>query len=276
MSSTYKTVIKANSNPFLINWKEIWVNRELFYFLTWRSLKVRYKQTLLGILWIILRPLISMVLFTIVFGNYAKIPSDNIPYPIFVFIGLTFWNFFSPSLSSSSNSLVGNANIIRKIYFPRLMIPISATLSHVVDIVPTLVILAGLLIYYKVVPTLTMILLLPYLLFVIFITALGIGMILAPINAKYRDVRHMLPFIIRLGFFATPVIYPTSMFGGTSQIIRILNPVAEAIEVSRSGFFASKAMDWNTLILSSIIAVLLFLVGVFYFRTQEKTFVDIL
>jgi lipopolysaccharide transport system permease protein len=249
MSSTYKTVIKANSNPFLINWKEIWVNRELFYFLTWRSLKVRYKQTLLGILWIILRPLISMVLFTIVFGNYAKIPSDNIPYPIFVFIGLTFWNFFSPSLSSSSNSLVGNANIIRKIYFPRLMIPISATLSHVVDIVPTLVILAGLLIYYKVVPTLTMILLLPYLLFVIFITALGIGMILAPINAKYRDVRHMLPFIIRLGFFATPVIYPTSMFGGTSQIIRIL---------------------------SSIIAVLLFLVGVFYFRTQEKTFVDIL
>lgn len=254
----------------------MWDSRDLFYYLTWRDIKVRYKQTILGILWIIIRPLVSMVLFTIIFGNFAKIPSDNIPYPIFVFIGLLFWNFFSQTLSSASNSLINNQNIIKKVYFPRLMSPISSTFSHIVDLIPTLFILGGLLIYYKVALTLQIILLMPALLLLILIFSLGIGMFLAPINARFRDIRHILPYFIQLGMFATPVIYPTSMFGGNSRIIRILNPVAEAIEISRSAFFNTGPMDWSALFLSFLFAILLFLIGLFYFRTQENSFVDIL
>lgn len=269
-------VIKPKTNPLDINWKEIWTSRDLLFFLTWRDIRVRYKQTVLGILWIVIRPLISMVLFTIIFGNFAKIPSDDIPYPIFVFIGLLFWNFFSQTLSSSSNSLISNQGIIKKVYFPRLMAPISSTLSYVVDLIPTLLILLGLLIYYKVALTIQIILLMPVLLLLILVFSLGIGMFLAPINARFRDVRHILPYFIQLGMFATPVLYPTSLFGGNSEIIRILNPVAEAIEISRSVFFNIRPMDWGTFFLSFLIALLLFSVGLLYFRSQENSFVDIL
>lgn len=268
--------IKPRTNPFDINWVEIRESLDLFYFLTWRDIKVRYKQTLLGILWIIIQPVISMVIFSIVFGNFAKIPSDKIPYPIFVFIGLMFWNFFSASLNSSSNSLVSNENIIKKVYFPRIMTPIASTFAHIVDLVPTLIILAILLAYYKVALTIQIVLLLPILLIIILFFSLGIGMFLAPINAKFRDVRYIIPFFIQLGFFATPVIYPSSMFGGTLKVFRIINPVAEAIEVSRSGFFGTRPMDWTIFGLAIGTTVVTFLVGFFFFRSQEDKFVDIL
>jgi len=269
-------VITPKTNPFDINWKEIWESRDLFYFLTWRDIKIRYKQTVLGILWMILQPLISMILFTIIFGNFASIPSDNIPYPVFVFIGLLFWQFFSATLNSTAGSLISNENIIKKVYFPRIMAPISSTFAHIVDLFPTLVILIGLLAYYKVAPSLQTIILMPLLLLLILITSLGAGMFLAPINAKFRDVRYILPFFIQLGMFATPVIYPTSMFGGNSALIRIFNPVAEAIEVSRSAFFNTRVMDWRILICSFGFASLLLFIGFYYFRKQEDKFVDIL
>jgi len=269
-------IIKPAKNPFKIDWEEIWESRDFFYYLTLRDIKVRYKQTFLGILWIILQPLISMVIFTIVFGNFANVPSDNIPYPIFVFIGLLFWQFFSATLNSTSNSLVSNENIIKKVYFPRIMVPISSTFAHIIDLVPTLLILVGLLAYYKVAPTAQIIFLMPILLFLILITSLGAGMFLAPINAKYRDVRYILPFFIQLGFFVTPVIYPTSLFGGSSRILRIINPVAETIEVSRSSFFGTRPMDWPIFLLSFSFSIFVFLIGFYYFRTQEDNFVDIL
>ena len=273
---TDKIVIKPQTHPLDINWQEIWDSRDLFYYLTWRDIKVRYKQTVLGVAWIILQPLVSMVVFTIVFGNFAKIKSDDIQYPIFVFIGLLFWNFFSSALSSSSNSLISNENILKKVYFPRLMAPVSSTFAHIVDLVPTLLILVGMLVYYKTVPSLLSLVLLPVLLIMMQIAALGVGMFLAPINAKYRDVRYILPFFIQLLMFATPVIYSTSMFGGTSQWIRMVNPVAEAIEISRSGFFGTRPMDWPTFGISIIFSLVVFFVGFYYFRLKENSFVDIL
>lgn len=269
-------IIKPRTRPLDINWEEIARSRDLLYYLTWRDIKVRYKQTVLGILWIIIQPLVSMVLFTIVFGNFAKIPSDNIPYPVFVFIGLLFWNFFASTLSAASNSLINNQNIIKKVYFPRVLAPLSSTLTFIVDLIPTLIILAGLLVYYKITPSIQIILLLPVLLLLILVFSLGIGMLLAPINARFRDVRQVLPYFIQLGMFATPVIYPSSIFGGTSRIIRIFNPVAEAIEVSRSAFFGTRPMDWPTLFLSIAFTVLLFFIGLYYFRAQESSFIDIL
>lgn len=269
-------LIQPRNHPLNINWKEIWESVDLFYYLTWRDIKIRYKQTVLGILWIIIQPIISMVIFTIVFGDFAKIPSDKIPYPIFVFIGLMFWNFFSAALTSSANSLVSNENIIKKVYFPRIMAPISSTFAHIVDLIPTVVIFIILLVYYKVTITLQIVALLPILLFEILFFSLGIGMFLAPINAKFRDIRYIIPFFIQLGFFVTPVVYPTSLFGGSFRFFRIINPVAEAIEVSRSGFFGTRPMDWTTFLLSIVFTVITFFVGFYYFRTQEDKFIDIL
>ena len=271
-----RIVITPKRNVFDIDWRELWDHRDLLYFLTWRDVKVRYKQTILGVAWIVIQPLVSIVVFTIVFGNFAKMPSDNIPYPIFVFIGLLFWNFFSTTLSSSSDSLISNENILKKVYFPKVLAPLSSTLAHIVDLIPMLVILVGMLMYYKVTVTLQALILLPLLLVMMLVSALGVGMFLAPINAKFRDVRYILPFFIQLMMYATPVVWPSSLFGGTSQIIRIFNPVAEAIEVSRSGFFGTRPMDWPTLALSIGFTGFIFIIGFVYFRRQEDSFIDIL
>jgi len=269
-------VIKPTKNLFQIDWEELWEARDLLYFLTWRDIKIRYKQTVLGVLWILIQPLISIVIFTIIFGNFAKIPSDNIPYPIFVFIGLLFWNFFSSTLSSASNSLISNENILKKIYFPRLLAPISSILAHLVDLIPTFIILIGMMIYYKVGVTLQMIILIPVLLLMILFCSMGAGLFLSPINAKFRDIRYILPFFIQLMMFATPVLYSTSMFGGTSKVVRMFNPVAEAIDVSRSGFFNTRPMDWPTFFFSIGLVVVIFLIGLIFFKSQEDSFVDIL
>lgn len=271
-----KIVITSRKNVFSIDWGELWDHRDLLYFLTWRDIKVRYKQTILGVLWIILQPLVSIVVFTIIFGRFAKMPSDNIPYPIFVFIGLLFWNFFSATLSSSSGGLITNEEILKKVYLPKLLTPVSSALAHVVDLLPTLVILAGFLIYYRISPSPFMFIMMPALLLMIMIFSLGIGFFLAPINAKFRDVRFILPFFIQLMMFATPVIYPSSLFGGTSWWIRILNPVAEAIEISRSGFFGTRPMDWGVFLLSIIFTCFVFIIGFISFRKQEDSFIDIL
>lgn len=269
-------LIKPRTHPLNINWKEIWDSSDLFYYLTWRDIKIRYKQTILGVLWIIIQPLISVVVFTLIFGNFASIPSDNIPYPIFVFIGLMFWNFFSAALTSATNSLLSNENIIKKVYFPRIMAPIASTFAHIVDLIPTIIIFVFLLIFYKVPFTPQIIVLLPILLVEILFFALGIGMFFAPINAKFRDIRYIIPFFIQLGFFVTPVVYPTSFFGGSLRWFRVINPIAEVIEVSRSGFFGTRPMDWTVFLLSMVFTIITFIIGFYYFRTQEDKFIDIL
>jgi lipopolysaccharide transport system permease protein len=270
------TVIKPNVNPFDLELAEVWNNRDLLYFLTWRDIKVRYKQTVLGILWIILQPLVSMVLFTLVFGNFAKIPSDNIPYPIFVFIGLIFWNFFAATLTNASNSLVANENILKKVYFPRIIAPISSTLSCLVDLIPTTVILIVMMVIYGVKINFQILLLAPVLFAMVFIAALGLGIFLAPINAKYRDVRYVLPYFIQMGLFATPVIYSTSLFGGTSRTLRMFNPVAEAIEIFRSVLFNTRQVEWWVFGIALLVTLLTFVIGLYVFKRGEKTFIDII
>lgn len=270
------TIIKSKSNPFDISWGEIWETKDLFYFLTWRDIKVRYKQTLLGILWILIQPIVTIVLFTFIFGNFAKIPSNGIPYPLFVFIGIFYWNFFSSAVSAASNSLLNNENIIKKVYFPKIMAPISSTFALLVDLLPLVAIWVAILLFYKITPSLTALLLIPLFILEMLISALGIGMFLAPINAKFRDVRFVLPFLIQLGFFATPIIYPATFFGGTAQIVRVLNPVAQVIDTQRLTFHATRNIDWTTLAWSIALSILVFLVGFYYFRSQEDKFVDYL
>lgn len=268
--------IKPKPSPFDIDWLEIWESRDLLYFLTWRDIKVRYKQTVLGVLWIILQPLVSTVLFTFIFGNFAKIPSDNIPYPVFVYIGLLFWNFFSSTLTNASNSLAVNENILKKVYFPRIISPVAATLSCVIDLIPVIIILIVIMMVYRIPVNLEFLLVTPLLFLLVFLAALGLGTFLAPINAKFRDVRLILPYFIQLGLFASPVIYSTSLFGGTSKIVRILNPVAEAVEVFRSSLFRTRPIEWDVLGMSFLLVAAVFFVGAYYFRLNEENLVDIL
>lgn len=270
------TIIKPKTNPFNINWKEILESKDLFYFLTMRDIKVRYKQTLLGILWIIIQPLISIVLFTLIFGNFAKIPSEGIPYPLFVFIGLFYWNFFSSTFSAASNSLLANEGILKKVYFPKIMAPISSSFALLVDLLPMLLILICMLIFYKVLPTPLSIFLIPVFVFEVLLLSLGAGMILAPLNTRFRDIRHLLPFIIQIGFFATPVIYPATFFGGTSEIVRILNPVAQVIDTQRLSLYAERSIDLTTLLWSFVFSLVVFFVGFYIFRKQENKFIDYL
>lgn len=269
-------VIKPETKPLNINWLELKESLDLFYFLTIRDIKVRYKQTLMGITWIIIQPVVSVILFTIIFGNFAKIPSDNIPYPIFVFIGLFYWNFFSGTFTSACNSLISNEDILKKVYFPKIMAPIASTFALIVDLLPLLAILASLLLYYKVVPTLLSLVLIPLFLTQTLILAVGAGMFLAPINARFRDIKYILPFAIQIGFFATPVIYPVTLFGGTSKIVRILNPLAQIIDTQRISFYEVRNIDWNTFVISIFVSLVIFLAGFYYFRTQENKFVDYL
>lgn len=255
---------------------EILDNLDLLYYLTWRDIKVRYKQTVLGILWIILQPIFSTILFTFLFGGFAKIPSDNIPYPIFVFIGLLYWNFFANVLTNTSNCLIANENVLKKVYFPRLITLLSSGLSGVIDVVPNILILLVLLIIYKVSFSLMSIAVIVGLLLLVFVSAFGLGSILAPINARFRDVRYVLPYFIQIGMFLTPVFYPTSLFGGTSKLMRIINPPAEAIEVSRSFIFGTRPFDPVSFVLSLIVTFAIAVTGIYLFKKTEKSFVDIL
>ncbi len=268
------TVIKSKRTFGLQDLKEIWQHRELLRFLAWRDLKVRYKQTAIGALWAIFQPFIAMVVFTVFFGKLAKMPSDGIPYPIFVYTGLLFWQFFSTSLSGVSNSLVDNKTIITKVYFPRLILPISATISKFVDFVIAAGILVGLMIYYHYLPHLTGLLILPLLLLLAFTAAIGLGLFLAVINVKFRDVRYILPFFIQMILFITPVIYPTSIAGKYAWILAI-NPMTGVIKAVRAVILGTAPIDWSLLLISGIICLIMLAIGIIYFNKTERYFADI-
>jgi lipopolysaccharide transport system permease protein len=257
-----------------INLREIWRYRELLYFFTWRDIKVRYKQTVIGVLWAVIQPFLTMVVFSVFFGRLAKIPSEGIPYPIFVYTGLLPWTYFSQSLTRSSESVVASANLIRKVYFPRLVTPISASLSALVDFFISFAILLALMLYYKFLPTIG-VFLFPVLVLLTFLCSTGIGFWLSALNVMYRDIRYAVPFVVNLGMFLTPVIYPVSIIPERYSWILYLNPMAGIIESFRATILGYKSIPVFGLIFSVGITLLCFVSGVFYFRRMEKTFADV-
>jgi len=273
--SGYTLTIKPRSGWIGINVRELWRFRELFYIFAWRDFKVRYKQMAIGVAWAVLQPFVAMVIFSVFFGGLAKIPSDGIPYPIFVYSGLLFWNYFSHSLGAAGNSLISNESILKKIYFPRLLLPLSATITPLVDFAFALVVLAGIMVYYQFVPSLVGVLLLPVLVLLSFLSASGLGAFLAAINVRYRDVREALPFVIQTLFFVTPVIYPTTLLPERFRWLLGLNPMTGVIEAARAGIVQDRSVNVQLLLVSAAIAVTFFLVGIFYFRRTERVFADV-
>ncbi len=268
------TVIELKKGWINFNLKEIWKYRELFYFLTKRDIKVRYKQSVLGGLWAIIQPVFTMIIFTLFFGRLAKMPSDGIPYPIFVYAGLLPWTYFANALTASGNSLVSSANLITKVYFPRLIIPASASLAGLLDFFIAMVVLGGLMVYYQFLPGLGL-LLVPLLVLLTFLCAVGVGLWLSALNVQFRDIRYVIPFMIQLWMFVSPVIYPVSMVEGKYQWLLALNPMGGVIKAYRASLLSHIPIDWSLLGISAAIIVLLFLSGLYYFRKIEKTFADV-
>jgi lipopolysaccharide transport system permease protein len=262
-----------------VNWKELWRYRDLLLVFTWRDISVRYKQTALGVLWAIIQPVVTMVIFTFIFNRVAKIQSgDGTPYPIFLYVGLLFWQYFSGTLANASNSMVANASIIQKVYFPRLIIPTSAAIAGLVDLAVASVVMVGLMVYYGYAPHIIGVLILPLLLVIAVLASLGLGMFFASLNIKYRDVRHALPFVISIMMYVTPVIYPVSMLDGHPVIKTLmlwLNPISGVIANARAGVLGSAPIDWSVLGISAFAAVLYFVFGLYYFRATERYFADI-
>ncbi len=271
-----KTIIKPSKGLININFKELWYYRELFYFFAWRDIKLRYKQTVLGITWAILQPFLTMVIFTVIFGKLANMPSDNIPYPIFVYSGLLFWNIFSSSLNNASQSMIYNTNIIQKIYLPRIILPAASIVVSFIDFLFASLIFAGIIVYYGFVPHFEGLLLLPLLFLITVFSSLGLGWFLAALNVKYRDVRHALPFFIQLLIYATPVIYPVSIIPKAYQWILALNPMAGVIEAFKAGFLGTTSINWIILGISAVISVIFLGLGLLYFLKTEKTFADVI
>jgi lipopolysaccharide transport system permease protein len=269
------TVIKPKKIFHLSDLRELWQYRELLYFFTWRDLKVRYKQTVIGAGWALFQPFITMVVFTVFFGSLAKIPSDNVPYPIFVYVGLLFWQFFSSALGDTGNVLITNQAIITKVYFPRLILPISSVITKLVDFAIAGIILVGLMIYYGYMPHLWGFLLVPLLLFISFMAAVGGGLILAAINVKYRDVRYALPFFIQILLFVTPVIYPASIAGKYSKLLAI-NPMTGVIQNARAALLGTAPINWALIGISFIGCFVLLIAGIFIFKRVERYFADII
>lgn len=255
---------------------ELWQYRELFYFFTWRDIKVKYKQTVLGFIWAILQPFAMMVIFSVFFGNVLKDPLDKTPYPIFVYSGLLLWNIFASGLSGAGNSMITNSNIIKKIYFPRLIIPISSVLISLFDFIMAFIVFVGMLLYYHL--SINIILFIPMLLISLIITSIatfGLGSLLAALNIKYRDFRYVIPFMIQALFFLTPVIYPVSMAGHAwVKYLLAFNPMYSAIELFRFSII-SKPLNIDLLIISISSAIVFFIVGLFYFRKTEAYFADL-
>jgi lipopolysaccharide transport system permease protein len=264
-------IIQASKSNIFVNLREFWAYRELLYFLTWRDVKVRYKQTVLGAAWAILQPLMMMLVFTFFFGRLAGIRSGDIPYPIFAYAGLLPWTFFANAITNGGNSLVGSTNLITKVYFPRILVPAAAITAGLVDLAIAFLLLFILMFYYHIGLHSGM-LLLPLLIFLTTILAMAVGMWMAALNVKYRDVRYALPFLIQIWMFSSPVIYPVPQ---RWRWLLALNPMTGIIEGFRSALFG-KPFDWLTLRLSVVITLLLLVCASFTFNRMEKSFADVI
>jgi lipopolysaccharide transport system permease protein len=269
------TVIRPRKTFSLKDIKELWQYRELLYFFAWRDLKVRYKQTFIGVAWAIFQPFITMVVFSVFFGGLAKIPSDGVPYPIFVYVGLLFWQFFSSALSETSGCLISNQSIITKVYFPRLILPISGVITKLVDFFMGAIILIGLMVYYGYTPHLYGLLIMPLLLLITLMASIGIGLVLASVNVKYRDVRYALPFFIQIMLFVTPVIYPASIAGKYSFLLAI-NPMMGVIQSARAATLGTAPINWLLINISLIVTFVLTVFGTYVFKKTERYFADLI
>ncbi|MBA3693826.1 MAG: ABC transporter permease [Acidobacteria bacterium] len=267
-------VIEPSKSWVALNLRDLWQYRDLLYILTMRDIKVRYKQTLLGAAWAIIQPLFTMLIFTLFFGKLAGMPSDGIPYPIFAYAGLLPWTFFSNAVTNSGNSLVGNSNLITKIYFPRMIIPMASVASGLLDFVIAFGLLVVLMFYYGVGLSINL-LMLPVLLVLTSLLAIGVGMWMSALNVKYRDVRYALPFLVQLGMFASPIIYPLSLVPEKWRWLMALNPLAGQIEAYRSAFFG-KPFDWLSLGVSAVLTFAVLIYSAYNFRRMEKSFADII
>lgn len=257
-------------------WQDLWRYRELFYFLAWRDILVRYKQTAIGIAWALIRPFITMVVFTVVFGNLAKLPSEGVPYPILVFSAMLPWQFFSNALSECSNSLIGNANLISKVYFPRLIVPVSAIVVSFVDFMISGIILLGLMAYYAYVPS-WRILMLPVFIGIAFAASIGAGLLFASLNVKYRDFRFIVPFITQIGLYVSPVGFSSSIVPEQYRLLYSLNPMVGVIDGFRWSILGGESKLYLPGFALSLGLVLLMLIaGVVYFRKVERTFADVI
>jgi lipopolysaccharide transport system permease protein len=265
-------VIDPTAGQRLVEVRELWHYRDLLYFLTWRDISVRYKQTVLGFLWAILQPFLTMVVFAIFLGRLAGVPSDGVPYPVFSYLGLLPWTYFSGAVTRAGASVVGNAHLLTRVYFPRVLVPLSATLSALVDFAIAFLVLGGLMLWYGIVPARTAALVLPLAAFTA-LAATGIGMWLAALNVRYRDVQYAIPFLMQLWMFATPVVYPTSLVPPAWQPVFALNPMTGIIDAHRAAVLGTP-LDWPSLGISALSAAALAALGAWQFHRMEQSFAD--
>ena len=255
--------------------RELWEYRELLYFFAWRDIKVRYKQTIMGALWAIIQPFFTMVIFSLFFGRLANVPSDGVPYPVFSFTALVPWTFFANALAQASNSLVSNANMIKKIYFPRLALPIATVLAGVIDFAVAFIVLLGIMLFYGLVPTVNIIWL-PFFALLALVTSLGVSLWLAVMNVQFRDVRYTVPFLTQAWLFMTPIAYPSSLLSEPWRTLYGLNPMAGVVEGFRWALLGTDTAPGKMIIVSSMVALILLIGGAFYFRRMEESFADVL
>ena len=266
-------VIKPTRGWMRFDLRELWHYRDLLYFLTWREISIRYKQTVLGFLWAILQPLLTMLVFTIFLGRFAKVPSDGIPYPVFSYLGLLPWTYFAAALTRSSGSLVANANLLSKVYFPRILIPLSGTLSALVDFAIAFLVLIGLMLWYGIAPSWSALLLVPLVLLTA-IAATGAGMWLAALNVQYRDVQHAIPFLVQIWMYATPVVYPASIVPEQYRMLFAINPMTGIIEAYRASTLG-RPIDFTLLGISCATTLLITAYSAWRFGRMERIFADI-
>jgi lipopolysaccharide transport system permease protein len=271
--STLHVHIEPTKGWSALNLKEFWKYRELLYFLTWRDIKIRYKQTALGAAWAIIQPFFTMVVFSLFFGRLAKIDSDGVPYPIFSYTALLPWTLFAQSLNQASNSLVGSSHMITKVYFPRLVVPVSSVLSGVIDFFIAFIVLIGMMIFYRIWPTWGSIYL-PFFLLLTLITGLGVGLWLSALNVQYRDIHYMVPFLIQFWMFATPIVYSSSILPEPWRTLYGLNPMVGVVEGFRWALLGTTPPG-PMIVLSTAMAIFLLISGTYYFRRLERTFADV-
>jgi lipopolysaccharide transport system permease protein len=267
--------IEAARNWVSVDVQEIWDYRELLYFLIWRDVKVRYKQTVLGLAWAVLQPITTMVIFTVVFGWFFGSPSDGFPYPVFAFAALLPWNYFAGALSRATNGVVAEAGLISKVYFPRLIIPLAGAISPTVDLAVSFLVLLGMMFYYRIAPHWG-ILVLPAFLLLAAATALGVGLWLSALNARYRDIGHLIPFLIQTWMYASPVAYPVSKVPAKWRLIYSLNPMVGVIEGFRWGLLGKETESFSVIAVSSAVVLILLLSGLAFFKRMEQSFADLL
>ena len=268
------SIIQPTKGWQLIDFKELWRYKDLLYFLVLRGIKAKYAQSVLGVGWAVIQPLVQTLVFTVIFGNLAQLGSDGVPYILFSFAAMVPWNYFSNILTESSNSVVGQKNIISKVYFPRLVLPLSSVFSKLIDFGIAFIVMMGLFIYYQFIPTWEVVFF-PILLIILIMTSLGVGMILSAMAIQYRDVQYAMGFMVRVIMYSVPVVYSISIIPEKYLYLYALNPMVGVIEGMRAAFLGTKSMPWDLIGIGGIVSIILFVFGAFYFKRMERTFADI-